>query len=359
LLGPAGVVEDGFEEWLVTSFSATGLIGAFAAPIAGKLIDRQRFRPVLGVTGVVSGGGLAAASTTDSLVVFVLCTGVGGAALAAFAFYHVTQTLAVRYAPGASSRSVGILTLWGAFASTIYLPLTAFLVEVGDWRSAMRVLAVIAGVFLVTAAVALPKPPRLDTDIVPTRGLAFLNDPVVRRHAVASFAIGIAIGIVLVYQVTIMTAAGLSLTTAAWLAGARGTTQFLGRLPVIWLVERVGSARGLQISYAAIGIGLCFLAFSGNPIIGFGYVLIGGVGIGALSPIQGIHAGSIFPPDRLGQGMGTITLVFGFAMALGPTAVAFASDGSVRWLGPAVAIVASAVAVSVVRQPRAAASAER
>lgn len=336
------------EEWLVASFSTTGLLGAFAAPLAGKLIDRQRFRLALAATGVVAAVGFGLASTTDSLVVFVACTALGGSTLAAFAFYHVTQTLAVRYAPRASARSVGVLTLWGAFASTIYIPLTAFLVETDDWRIAMRVLGLVAGVALAGMAILLPKPPAHDTEQAPSRGLAFLNDPLVRRHAIASFAIGIAIGIVLVYQVTIMTSAGLSLATAAWLAGARGTTQFIGRLPVIWLVERIGSGRALQLSYASIGVGVCFLGFSGNPLIGFGYVVIGGIGIGAMSPIQGIHASVIFPPDRLGQGMGSISLVMGIAVALGPVLVAFVSGGSVRWVGPAVAIVTAAIAVVAV-----------
>ena len=244
LLEPILVDTGWSEEWLVASFSATGLVGAIASPIAGRMIDRQRFRPALGVTGLVAAAGLSIASTTDSLAVFVVATGVGGAMLAAFAFYHVTQTLAVRYAPTNSARSVGVLTLFGAFASTIYLPLTAILVESGDWRLAMRVLALIAGLFLVLASVILPAPP-LTESTGPGRGLAFLRDPAVRRYGIASFGIGLAVGIILVYQVTIMTAAGLSLTTAAWLAGARGTTQFLGRLPVIWLAERFGSTRSL------------------------------------------------------------------------------------------------------------------
>ena len=339
------------EEWLVGAFSATGLVGAVAAPLAGRMIDRQRFRPALALTGIVAAGGLFLASTTDSLVVFVLATGLGGAMLAAFAFYHVTQTLAVRYAPTNSARSVSVLTWFGAFASTIYLPLTAYLVEAGDWRSAMRVLGVIAGIYLVSAAVFLPAPPLADT---PDRspGLAFLRRPQVRRYAVASFGIGVAAGIVLVYQVTIMTSAGLSLTTAAWLAGARGTTQFLGRLPVIWLAERYGSARALQLAFAAIAVGCAFLAFAANPVIGMVYVVIGGFGIGATSPLQGIHAARIFPPDRLGQGMGTMTLVFGAAMALGPTSVALVADGdTVRWLAPVVAVVAATVAAAMMAEP--------
>jgi len=350
LLEPILVDTGWSEEWLVAAFSATGLVGAAAAPLAGRMIDRQRFRPALALTGVVAAGGLLVASATESLAVFVVSSGIAGAMLAAFAFYHVTQTLAVRYAPTASARSVSVLTWFGAFASTIYLPFTAYLIEAGDWRSAVRVLAVIAGIYLVAAAVVLPAPPLTEPQDR-TRGLAFLAIPAVRRYAVASFGIGIAVGIVLVYQVTIMTSAGLSLTTAAWLAGARGTTQFVGRLPVIWLAEKVGSTRSLQLAFAAIGVGCGFLAFAANPIVGGVYVVVGGIGIGATSPLQGIHAARIFPADRLGQGMGTITLVFGAAMAIGPTAVALlADDDAVRWLGPAIAVVAAAIAVLALTQ---------
>ena len=350
LLEPILVDTGWSEEWLVAAFSATGLVGAAAAPLAGRMIDRQRFRPALALTGVVAAGGLLVASATESLAVFVVSSGIAGAMLAAFAFYHVTQTLAVRYAPTASARSVSVLTWFGAFASTIYLPFTAYLIEAGDWRSAVRVLAVIAGIYLVVAAVVLPAPPLTESQDR-TRGLAFLAVPAVRRYAVASFGIGIAVGIVLVYQVTIMTSAGLSLTTAAWLAGARGTTQFVGRLPVIWLAEKVGSTRSLQLAFAAIGVGCGFLAFAANPIVGAVYVVVGGIGIGATSPLQGIHAARIFPADRLGQGMGTITLVFGAAMAIGPTAVALlADDDAVRWLGPAIAVVAAAIAVLALTQ---------
>ena len=35
------------EAWIVASLSATGLLGAAVAPVAGKLIDLQRFRLTL------------------------------------------------------------------------------------------------------------------------------------------------------------------------------------------------------------------------------------------------------------------------------------------------------------------------
>jgi hypothetical protein len=77
----------------------------------------------------------------------------GCGVIAALGFYHVTQPAAIRVAPGASERAVVWLTILGAFASPIFLPLTAALVDAMGWRDTLRVLAAIAAtVFLATAA---------------------------------------------------------------------------------------------------------------------------------------------------------------------------------------------------------------
>ena len=340
------------EGWLVASFSAGTLLGSFGAPIAGRLIDRHLMRTVLAVTGVGASGSLLFASTVDEIVLFAPATAIGGAALSAFAFYHVTQTLAVRLAPGAGPRAVGLVTLVGAFSSTIYLPLTAYLVDEHGWRLAMRSHAVVALVVLVFSAVALPRPPA-ETGPVPMRGPSGLLDTARgRRYAVASVGVGITTGVVLVYQVPIMLAAGLSLSTAAWLAGARGVMQFVGRLPVVWMVARLGSAHSLQVAFGLLAVGVGVLAFATNPVIGLGYVLVGGFGIGATSPLQGIHSTSVFAPERLGQGMGTISLIFGMSAAGGPLLVSVLNElASVRWVAPAVGATAAAIAVIALREP--------
>ena len=143
-----------------------------------------------------------------------------------------------------------------------------------------------------------------------------------------------------------MVAAGLSLTTAAWLAGARGVMQFVGRLPVVWVVGRLGSTRSLQAAFGLLSVGIGILAFSSNPLIGAGYVVIGGIGIGATSPLQGIHSTTVFAPERLGHGMGTISLIFGVSLALGPLLVSLLNTfASVRWTAPSVGALAAAIAV--------------
>src|SRR6266536_517260 len=83
----------------------------------------------------------------------------GGCGLVrALGFYHVTQAVAVRAAPAAPARAIIWLTLFGAFSSPIYLPLTAWLTEWAGWRGAIRIEAGIAAVAFLLAAVLVKNP---------------------------------------------------------------------------------------------------------------------------------------------------------------------------------------------------------
>lgn len=351
LLEPIKLDTGWSEGWLVAAFSTSSLIGALVAPWAGRLIDRHLMRLVLGLTGLGSGALLIVASAADHVALFVVAGGGAGALLGGFAFYHVTQTLSVRLAPGHGPRAVGLVTLIGAFSSTLYMPFTALLVEEHGWRAAMRTNAVLGAVFLVAAALVLPAPEAAGR--VPARGPSgLLESARGRRYAIATAGVGFAVGAALVYQVSIMVAAGLTLSTAAWLAGARGVMQFVGRLPVVWVAGRLGSARALQAAFGLLAIGIGVLAFSSNPVIGFGYVVIGGIGIGATSPLQGIHSTSVFAPERLGQGMGTVSLIFGVSVSFGPLVVALLNQfASVRWTAPAAGVTAAVIAVAAMHEP--------
>ena len=84
---------------------------------------------------------MLAASAQGSLLPFAIAY-VGGCGLVgALGFYHITQAVAARTAPAAPSRAIIWLTLFGAFSSPIYLPLTAWLVQSAGWRDAIRIQA--------------------------------------------------------------------------------------------------------------------------------------------------------------------------------------------------------------------------
>ncbi len=341
------------ERWVTGTFALSAALGGIAAPVAGRLLDKFRSRRLFVAAAIISTIGLGTASYATSLAVFVVAAVIGGASLTAFGFYHVTQTTAVRAAPATPSKAIALLTIYGAFSSTIYLPLAAALVSRTDWRVTLRVLVLITAAVLLIAAVSVREiAPRQRTHV----GVSFrrsLQRPEVRRYALATTGIGVAVGVILVYQVPLMIEAGLPLGTAAALAGARGAAQLGGRLPLHLLVKRFGARGSLQLAFGAIAIGLLLLAGSGYIPIAVGFVVVAGFGIGATSPLQGVYASELFAPDRLGESMGMIGMIFGLSGAAGPALVGIIADltGS-RWWGILIGAIGALSATLLMASPR-------
>jgi predicted MFS family arabinose efflux permease len=146
--------------------------------------------------------------------------------------YHVTQPAAARLAPAAPARAIIALTIAGAFASTVYLPLTGYLADTIGWRATLRVHAVtIAVVFLAAAAVTGAAGPAEHTarQRVTTALANASKSPAIRAWLAATLIGGAANDVMLIYQVPVMIAAGLPITTAATIAGIRGMAQLGGR----------------------------------------------------------------------------------------------------------------------------------
>ena len=141
----------------------------------------------------------------------------------------------MRAAGDQPARAVVWLTILGAFASPIFIPLTAWLVDALGWQGTLRVQAALT--LLVFAGAALASPGHAsgsahrthahgrarDALAAAWRGVAF------RRWIAASVVSGAAIDIILVNQVPAMIAAGLSVGAAATIGGLRGLAQLGGR----------------------------------------------------------------------------------------------------------------------------------
>lgn len=340
------------ERWVSGTFALSAAGGGLLAPVAGRLLDRYRSRVLFLAAALLSSSGLLVASAATSLPLFVAGGVIGGASLSAFGFYHVTQTTAMRVAPDSATKAIALLTIYGAFASTIYTPIAAVLVQATDWRMTLQVLVAATAVILLIAATLIEEEvtgaPRQPGSSVRQA----LARPEVRRYAAATAGVGVASGVILVYQVPLMTAAGLPLTTAAGLAGARGIAQLGGRIPLSWMVHRLGARASLQLAFAAVGVGVILLAATSNIAVGLIYVVVAGFGIGATSPLQGIYAGQLFQPERLGTAMGMISMIFGLSTAAGPAAVGVLADlTGERWWGIVIGAVAAVIATVLMGDP--------
>ena len=335
------------ESSLAASFSAGTVLIGLGSILGGRLLDKAGARPVFLLAAV--GGGLAffTASLASSVVLFTVSSAIGMGFFGAFGFYHVTMTAAVRLHPGSPARAIAVLTLWGAFASAIYLPLAAALLEVFDWRVTARILVFSAVVALTAAAafVSLPADEASEPS-PPLRQVvaATVSSPGPRYFTVTVAMIGVILSTLLVYQVPAMTAAGLPLATATSVAGLRGICQLLGRVPLAGLVNRLGSDGALLLALGSIALGGALLTVSGSVAPALAFAVTAGFGIGAISPLQGIKSEELFDRRTLGATMGFYGTVMMLAGALGPVISGVLADqtGDRRW--SSVMVVGSALA---------------
>lgn len=357
LLDPILVDTRWRESMVAAGFSGSIALIGVGAVAGGRLLDRWGPRQVFVLAAVAGGGGLLVASAADSVLVFAVGGAVGGGALGALAFYHVTMATAVRTHPGAGDRAIAVLTIWGAFASPIYLPVTAALVDGYGWRSTLRILAATSVVSLVVAAIVVPSTPPADSGPPPSfravlaRSVAS-GEP--RRFTISLALIGISISVVLAYQVPVMIAAGLSASAAAAAAGFRGFAQLGGRLPLGLVVGRLGVRRALLVSFASLAAGSSLLAVAGQLWVAILFAVIVGYGIGSYSPLQGMYTARLFDSGTLGATMGFYSSVGQLAGAVGPLAAGVVAEasGDRRWVVPIAVVCATAgLAVMLVSSP--------
>ena len=335
LLDPI-IADTGWRESALTAtFSGGGILVGVGAIAGGWLMDRFGSRRVFLTAAVAGGGAILAASYATTLVVFAVLGIIGSGALGGLSFYHITQTAAARIAPGAPATAIARLTIWGALSSPIFLPVAARLVVAYDWRTALRVLVAPAIVLLLASAfwAKVDAPSQPPKQVFRSVLAATKSNVEIRRFLIASALSGMGLAIVLVYQVPLMTSAGLAATLAADIAALRGLSQLLGRVPLGSLLDRVGARLSMQIALLALLAGFLLVLGSGNIVFAIAFALTAGFGIGAISPLQGIYTAELFDSEVLGSAMGLVTVLFASVGALGPAIVGLLADvtGTRMW----------------------------
>jgi MFS family permease len=228
-------------------FSAVLLITGVGGILAGGLLDRVGEQPLFLLAATVGAGAMLVASFQTGLVPFAIAYAGGCGLVGALGFYHITQSVAARTAPAEPARAIIWLTLIGALAGPIYLPLTGWLVEAAGWRDAIRLDAATVVVAFLLAAILVrgrggPRRPQPHESAARALVQAW-HQPVTRAWLLATLISGAAVDALLVYQIPAMVKLGLPLGIAATVAGFRGLSQLAGRLPLGPLIARLGTAR--------------------------------------------------------------------------------------------------------------------
>ncbi len=338
LLDPIRIDTSWSEATLASSFSTGTILIGLSALFGGRMLDRVGHRPVFILGGVVGTSALVIASTASHVAVFFVGAAVGLAAFGSLGFYHVTMTTAVRLNPDEPGRAIAVLTIWGALASAIFLPGADWLQSEFGWRTATQVLAGLSGTAFLLAATILPATAPPAAPVARPSILHVIRstvaEPAPRLFTIAVGFGGLAMSTMLVFQVPVMTAAGLGSATAASMAGLRGFCQLGGRLPLTPIVNRLGPDRALMLAFAAMTTGGGLLVVSGTVPVAVAFAIVAGFGIGAFSPLQGMKGEQLFDRDQLGATMGLYGAVLLLAGSPGPIVggVILERTGDARWV---------------------------
>ena len=325
------------------------LLGALSL-VTGRILDRFGPQLLLGVIGPVGAILVGFSGRAVEVWQFVILFGVGGGVSAAAGFYGMTQAMLVRMDPAAATQRIIRLTIWGAFASPIAIPVTELLRGSFGWRVAIEVPAGFACcVFLVAARVIRRVPRRVEFERSATWLQAVASaarSAAVRWHTVGVFCAYMAMSTLLVFQLSMMRWAGLSAAAAAGFGGARGLLQLLGRLPLQRALRRYGQWVLLGGARLCVAIACVLVLVSGNAVTATMYVVVAGVGIGAMSALDGIVSRTVIPTGDFGAISGVVTFLGAIGGGVAPVLAGRLTD--VTGTPTVAAIVASVSALAAV-----------
>jgi MFS family permease len=321
--------DTGWSEGLLGgTYGASLLVTGVAGTLVGHALDARGSRMTFVVLGFATTGVLLAASVAQDAWVFAGLGALGGGLVGAGGYYNATSAVMARLVPSERAHGITVLTLFGAFASPIFLPLIGWVVTRVGWRPTLRGLAIAVGVSYLLCAVGVPDVRPEEVERPPF--VQALREAVAGRSRVAMvvavMVAGATSALIIVQQVPAMTDAGMALATASAFAGARGLLQLVGRLPLAPVVVRFGARVTLRGSYALMGVGALLLIGAGDVVQASLYALVAGVGIGAMSAVESIYAADVYEGPSMGTHLGVLGMLRGVGGAVGPTLGGLAVD---------------------------------
>jgi MFS family permease len=346
-----------------TGWSAAAVTGAFSAGLIvsavvgvwiGRLLDRRGPRAVMAGGSVVGAAALVLVALAPNYLLFVLAWLIAGCAQAAILYQPAFVVITRWYGP-ARVKALTTLTLVAGFASTLYSPLTALLIEALGWRQAFLVLA---GAL---AAVTLPLhwfflnarwTTHPSTGPSTARGIrAVTRSRRFRLLQVAMALTTLALFAVTLNLIPLLLERGFDYRTAALVFGLVGVGQVLGRLcygalqgrtpPVLRTVLLTGSG---ALCLALLGV------LPGPAVVLVGVVIIAGMLRGCNTLLQATAIADRWGTSSFGSVHGVfiapITAMAALAPAVGPLLVAQLGSYSAMAVGMAVLAAVSVLAAA-------------
>ena len=305
------------------AFSAALLVSGLCATWIGRTIDRRGGRWVMTAGSLAAALLLAALSQVQSLpLLYLIWTGLGVAMAATLyepAFVVIAQVYRLNY-----RRALTVLTLFGGFASTVFWPLTTWLIERHGWREAVLWLAAINLLVCVplhfallpnSSGAASPAPQAAGG----TARLRLWADRRFRALTVAFLAHYVVVSAIAAHLIALLLARGMTPAAAAGIGALIGPMQVAGRVVEFgasrWLtVQQVG-----RVAALAMPLSLLALLWADTSVFGLvAFAVLFGAGNGAMTVIRGAMPVEMYGRDHYGAIAGALATPGLLARAVGP-----------------------------------------
>jgi len=334
MVAPAIMAEFGWSRLFVFgSLSAATLAGVVAGPVAGRLLDRHGGRAVLSMGTVAASLALVAFSQSGSPAQFVAALFAVEAA-SAFVFYEAGFAMLAQIHGRDARLPISAVTLIAGFSSTLFWPLTAWLVGAIGWRGALLALAAINLTVALPIHLSLPRHATAPAGnaAVDRSGSAAGITGRRRQGALAAMAVAFAAGAFAIAAVQahfprFFVDAGYSLAAAAGFGALIGPMQVVARiLDILFGQSRHPVWVGIAANAAlTLGVGL-LLALPLGVAAAAGFAILFGAGQGMANIVRGAVPLAIFGPAGYATLSGNLGVLRHAAMAAAPVGVALVAD---------------------------------
>lgn len=298
--------------------------GLLAYPV-GRWIDRGHERAVMAGGSLLLAAGLAAHTQVHSVAAFYAVWIALGAGLAA-TLYTPAFAVVTRRFPNDFRRAIITLTFLGGLASTVFIPLTAWLIHALGWRGALWVLAALHLLLCAPLHAWLLRgaPGSLVADAREPKAVA----PSLAQHlrSPAFLLIG-AFSVLLMavtaalppHMVSLLRESGLSEQWVIALPASIGVLQVLGRLVLYFFEHRFDLHLANRLIPCLIPLGLAaLLAAERHTWAALVFVVLFGIGNGMLTIVKGTAIAQYVTREHVASLNGALGLPTALARAAAP-----------------------------------------
>ena len=354
LAGPISQDTGWSRGFVFLGFTVALLVMGLVSTTVGRAIDRHGARTVMSLGSVFVGAGLFALAHVRNEPVYLVVWAFLGLGMR-MCLYDAAFAALVQVTPSRGRSAISYLTLFGAFASSVFWVIGYALDQRVGWRQTLVLFAVI------NLAVCLPlhwfglsrreasegpaQPAgaaRQATEEPPLEGRA-------RSVAIGLFALvmslnGFVFGVVSVQLVPLLEAAGLTTAVAVWVASMKGVAQFGGRVVEIAFARKL---RAITVGRIAVGILplsllLLMLGTRSLPLVVI-FTLLMGASQGVITIVRGAVPLALFGSKGYGAVLGGIATPVLIVNAASPSAFAWITD-QWGWEAGRLALLVGAIA---------------